>query len=893
LTAFGVRPYNSGINTQCLTQVVCMADKLVIVESNAKAKTISRYLGKGYEVRASRGHVRDLPEDKFGVDVENDFEPTYRTMPGSRRIVGQLRKLVDEDTEVFLAPDPDREGEAIAWHLKHVLDLPDDRIHRVTFNEITRGAVRNAFDHPREIDLNLVNAQQARRILDRIVGYELSPLISKKIVRGLSAGRVQSVALRLVVERERERDAFEPEEYWEIKALLSRDSDADTFEAELKKVKGEEAKVSTGDAAKELVARIEGETFRVQDVSERSTSSKASPPFITSTMQQAAYSRLRMRTSQTMRLAQQLYEGVDIGDETVGLITYMRTDSTRVAQQALDACRTYIGEQHGDKYLPKKPNTFRSPKSAQAAHEAIRPSDPFRTPDKVKAYLSDKQFKLYDLIWRRFVASQMTPARYQVTTADISAGDCTFVARGRRMVFDGHTAVSGGSDDSRDQLLPELASGDELVLHGLEPSQHFTQPPPRFTEASIVKELERLGIGRPSTYAPTISTLLRRNYVRRVSRALSPTDLGMVVTDLLVEHFPREMDVAFTSRMEDELDEVEEGARDWRSALHDFYDQFARDLEKARDNMQHASELETPDQETCPECGKAMVVKFSRKGDKFLGCSGFPECKYTVNIEREGEEGPVETEFKCDKCGAPMLRRIGRRGREYLACSAYPECENIMGLDREGKPVKLKPRITTGLQCPRCGQEMHLEKDGSAEEMICGRCRNRVPMLSVRDALEQTEIPEDEPLALCENCNAPMQIKRSRSGLFLGCSKYPECKTTSPMPKNALPDPQPTFERCEKCGRPLIMRWGQYGRFLACSGFPRCRNLWKVPARGRKCPEEGCEGRLMKKVSPEGETYLGCNRYPECEHTEPAPEPKARKQKGGDGEAEAGAAKGD
>jgi DNA topoisomerase-1 len=853
-----------------------MADKLVIVESNAKAKTISRYLGKGYEVRASRGHVRDLPEDKFGVDVENDFAPTYQTMPGSRRIVGQLRKAVGADTEVYLAPDPDREGEAIAWHLKHVLDLPDARVRRVTFNEITRGAIREAFQHPREIDENLVNAQQARRILDRIVGYELSPLISRKIVRGLSAGRVQSVALRLVVDRERARQAFEPEEYWEIKALLSRGPEGVTFEAELKKLAGEAAKVSDEESANALVARLQGETFSVLGVEERATSSKAPPPFITSTLQQAAYSRLRMGTSQTMRLAQQLYEGVDIGDETVGLITYMRTDSTRVAQQALDACRSYIGEQHGERYVPKTPNTFKSPKSAQAAHEAIRPSDPFRTPDKVKAYLSDRQFKLYELIWQRFVASQMTPARYQVTTAEIAAGDCTFVARGRRLTFDGHTAVSGRGDEQKDQLLPELAAGDELTLHGLDPSQHFTQPPARFTEASLVKELERLGIGRPSTYAPTIATLLKRNYVRSVSRALSPTDLGFVVTDLLVEHFPRELDVAFTSRMEEELDEVEEGARDWRNALHDFYDQFARDLEKARENMQHASELETPEQQTCPECGKAMVVKFSRKGDKFLGCCGFPECKHTVNIEREGEEGPVETEFKCDKCGSPMLRRVGRRGREYLACSAYPECENIMGLDREGNPVKLKPRMTTGLPCPRCGQQMHVEKEGSAEELICGRCRNRVPMLTVMAALEQTEMSTDEPPAVCEKCNAPMEVKRSRSGLFLACSNYPDCKTTSSMPKEALPAPQPTHERCEKCGRPLIMRWGQYGRFLACSGFPRCRNLWKVPARGRKCPAEGCEGRLMKKVSPEGETFLGCTRYPECEHTEPAPEPKPK-----------------
>ena len=854
-----------------------MADKVVIVESKAKARTISRYLGKGYDVRACRGHVRDLPEDEFGVDVEQGFVPTYQTMPGSRRVVGQLRKAAAKADEVYLAPDPDREGEAIAWHLQHVLELPEEEARRVTFNEITRSAVREAFQNPRGIDLNLVNAQQARRILDRIVGYELSPLISRKVVRGLSAGRVQSVALRLIVERERERDAFQSEEYWEIRAVLSRAGEKDTFEAELKRLDGEDVEIRDEKRAGELVEALRDEAYRVAGVQERTSHSKAAPPFITSTMQQAANSRLRFTAAQTMRLAQQLYEGVDIGAETVGLITYMRTDSPRVARQAQEACRRLVEQECGADYVPKKPNVFRSPKGAQAAHEAIRPSDPFRRPDDVKRYLSERQFKLYDLIWRRFVASQMAPARYHVTDVTVQAGPAEFRARGRRMLFDGHTRVMGGGDETKDQQLPALTEGDELELHELVPSQHFTQPPPRYTEATLVRELEKQGIGRPSTYAPTIQTLLRRNYVRRVRRAFQPTDLGIVVTELLVEHFPREMDVSFTSRMEGELDEIEEGKRDWRATLAVFYDQFSADLAEAREKMEAVSGTEPGEPVECEQCGRPMVVKFSRGGDKFLGCSGFPECTYTKSLPKPGADEAVETEHKCDKCGAPMLRRVGRRGREYLACSAFPGCRNIMGLDREGNPVKLEPRRNTGFGCPRCGGRMHVAQDGAAEELTCARCRNRLPMLTVQEALERTEMPQDGSLGACEKCGGQMTLKRSRKGLFLGCSSYPDCKNTASLPKDALPDPQPTREKCEKCGRPLVVRWGQYGRFLACSGFPGCRNVWRLSGRPKACPRDGCTGKLIKKVGEDGVAYKGCTRYPECDYTEPV---KAKSKKG-------------
>ncbi len=845
-----------------------MADKLVIVESNAKAKTISRYLGKGYDVQASRGHVRDLPKNQFGVDVDNDFAPTYRVMPGSRKIVGHLRKASEGASEVFLAPDPDREGEAIAWHLKHALNLGDERAKRVTFNEITRDAVRQAFRHPRTIDKNLVDAQQARRILDRIVGYELSPLISRKIVRGLSAGRVQSVALRLVVDREREREAFEPEEYWEIIAMLLPEGAEEAFEAKLVRFRHEDLSIGSEEEANKVLEALADYTCIVRTIESRKTASKPPPPFRTSTMQQSANNRLSYNTSQTMRIAQRLYEGIDIGAETVGLITYMRTDSVQISEQSLGAVRDFIGNEYGADYLPAEPNSFRNPRGAQAAHEAIRPTDVKRPPQDMKPYLSDRELRLYELIWRRFVASQMARARYEVTTVEVEAGPGIFQAKGRRTLFPGYMRVLRPRRDVGDQELPAMEEGQELRLQELVPSQHFTQPPPRYTEASLVKELEKQGIGRPSTYAPTISTLQRRNYVTREGRAFAPTDLGCVVTDLLVEHFPREMDVQFTSHMEAELDEIEEGKRDWRSTLQEFYDQFREDLERARSEMKAAADDEADEVGQCPECGKELVVRFGRHGSKFIGCTGFPECRYTSSLEAEGEQ-PVESEHMCPKCGSPLLIRKGRRGREYLACSAYPQCSCIMGLDKEGNPVELAPRTNTSFSCPRCGADMFVEDDTEKEELVCSRCRNRVPMLDVEEALRQTALPEDEPIALCPECEAPMQLRRSRRGLFLGCSRYPECKGTMNLDKDRLPVPQPTLEECEQCGRPLIMRWGKYGRFLACSGFPKCRNSWRIPGKLKDCPQANCDGHLIKKVRPEGETYWGCTRYPQCDHTKP------------------------
>jgi len=857
-----------------------MAKKVVIVESPTKAKAISKYLGKGYSVKASMGHVRDLPQKEFGVDVKDGFRPTYHILPRSRKVIGSLRKAIADADAVYLAPDPDREGEAIAWHLQHALKLPDEAVRRVTFNEITREAVRNAFGNPGRIDMNLVDAQQARRILDRIVGYELSPLISQKIVRGLSAGRVQSVALRLITEREQEIQAFVPQEYWQIKAILRKDEGA-SFEAQLEKLDGKAAKLSTEKQASQLCSELEAEAYRVRAIKKRESVSKAPPPFTTSTMQQAAASRLGFSTSHTMRTAQELYEGIDIGEETVGLITYMRTDSTRVSQPALNAVRTFIGEQFGGKYVPQKPNAFKSPRGAQAAHEAIRPTDVKRTPEMVKGYLTPAQHKLYDFIWRRFVASQMTPARYSVTEVKISAGRALFVARARELLFDGYTRLLPPRRDSDERALPPLAEGDALTLEQIIPSQHFTEPPRRYTEGTLVRELEKRGIGRPSTYAPIINTLKKRNYVRAQKGTLHPTDLGMAVTEKLVKHFPREMDVAFTSELEEKLDRVEEGAQDWRSMLKGFYERFEKDLEQAKKQMRPVGEDDPELSATCEKCGSKMVVKFDRRsGRKFLGCSAFPRCKHTVDLSSEREGDGKVTEHSCPRCGAPMLLKTGRRGRQYLACSAFPKCRTLMGLDADGQPVPMEQRLYTGLGCPRCGGRTYVaQADEGGEEGLpgaaqlrCDRCGRAVPLVSVNEAIEQTELLKGNQPPECPRCGKPMELKWSKKGMFWGCAGYPECKETAAISEADLPQAVPTYEKCERCGRPLLLRWGRYGRFLACSGFPRCRNMWRLSLDSQgasvvPCPREGCEGSLIKKVTPEGREVYGCTRYPYCNYT--------------------------
>ena len=704
--------------------------KLVIVESPAKARTINRYLGKDYRVHACMGHVRDLPKSSMGVDLEHDFKPTYRLIPSKRKVLAELRKFADAADEVFLATDMDREGEAIAWHLAQALKLRKGKTRRVIFNEITRNAIRKAFEEPGEVDENKVNAQQARRILDRIVGYRLSPLLWSKLRPGLSAGRVQSVAVRLIVDREREIEAFEPEEYWEIEADLTPPTrlpkEPRKFRVKLAKLDGAKPRIPGESEAAALVEEVRAAGFVVTKVEHKERMLRPYPPFTTSTLQQQASIQLRFSTRKTMMLAQQLYEGVELGPEgSAGLITYMRTDSQRVSNQALSECRDYIRQNFAGDYLPEKAQVYRSAKSAQGAHEAIRPTDAGRTPDAVKPFLNRDQHRLYELIWKRFVASQMTPGRLAVTDVEVTAGRAVFTAQGRRLAFDGHLSLTG-FDRKSEMRLPTLSEGEKPKLLEMIPSQHFTKPPPRYTEAALVKTLEKLGIGRPSTYAPILSTIQRRNYVELRKRQFYATDLGKMVTDQLVEHFADIMDVNFTSGMEERLDRVEEGQADWLEALRAFYTPFAADLKRAEKNMKRPEPEQTDYK--CKECGKPMLKRWSRTG-AFLGCSGYPECRFTMALDGEGKPAerpqPEATDETCDKCGAPMVIRSGRHGR-FMACSAYPKCKNTRNLD------------------------------------------------------EPVEIPEE--LKTCDKCGAEMTVRRSRRGLFLGCSAYPKCRNAKPLP---------------------------------------------------------------------------------------------------------------
>ncbi len=663
-----------------------MGKKLVIVESPAKAKTINKYLGKGYQVEASMGHVRDLPASRFGVDFDNKFEPTYEIIERAKKTVSKLKKLALERDAIYLAPDPDREGEAISWHLKEIMQEDNKNIYRVTFNEITKSAILEAFEHPRDIDMHLVDAQQARRILDRIVGYKISPLLWKKVAQGLSAGRVQTVALRLIIDREKEINAFKPTEYWQIKAHLTSDKKVNrdkVLVAKLDKIDGKKVEINTGAIAAEIVADIKQQSFTVIDVSEKQKSRKPQAPFTTSKLQQEAYNRLRFSAQRTMRLAQKLYEGIELGEEgSIGLITYMRTDSVNVAKGAQDNVRKYIKAKFGSEFLPSKPNVYKSKKSAQEAHEAIRPTDPERDPQMIKAYLTEEEFKLYDLIWCKFVASQMTPAIDNVTSIDIAAGKrYLFHAAGSRNIFKGFLACyedienpeSRKDDDlaekKENQDLPHLESNEILALQELLHTQHFTKPPARYNDASIVKTLEELGIGRPSTYAPTIQTIIARNYVERKAGVLHPTEMGTIVTTLLVETFATIFDYQFTALMEEELDKVEEGALKWKKVLEDFYTPFIKQLANAETTMKNVKREAVKTEYKCDICGKVMVEKWGRFG-KFLACSGFPQCRYTA---------PVPTGFRCPQpgCDGDLVKRQSKNRKIFYGCSKYPECKYV------------------------------------------------------------------------------------------------------------------------------------------------------------------------------------------------------------------------
>jgi DNA topoisomerase-1 len=799
---------------------------LVIVESPAKAKTIQKYLGKGFTVEASLGHVKDLPKSTLGVDVENDFETEYVVIPGKEKVVARLKKLALGMDTIYLAPDPDREGEAIAAHLAEELgdsngkkkkkkkktDEPE-RIRRVTFNEITQRAVREAFEHPRDIDQNLVDAQQARRVLDRLVGYQVSPLLWDKVRRGLSAGRVQTVALRLIVEREREIKAFEKKEYWTIDATLSKPP---AFDARFLGKGEEKIEVTNGEDAEKIRAALEKADWVVRTVDRKERRRNATPPFTTSKLQQDSSRKLRFSVKRTMMIAQRLYEGVELGEEgLVGLITYMRTDSVRVSNEALAEVREYIKSQYGDQYLPEAANVYKEKKAAQAAHEAIRPTSVLRHPDQVKQYLKEDEYKVYKLIWQRFVASQIMPAVFDQTTVDIDAKSSAetfwFRVTGSVLKFDGFLKVyeesKEGKDEEDEELkhkLPPLEPGQVLTLKALKPEQHFTEPPPRYNEASLVKELEERGIGRPSTYSAILSTIQERQYVQKLGGKFTPTEIGLVVTDLLVENFADIFDVQYTARLEEELDEIEEGKEKWTDALADFYKKFEKDLRYAAKHMENIKRMEKPTDEKCERCGSPLVIKWGKHGS-FYACSSYDKedpnsCTFTkenpINLPDLDSADVQETtqEEYCENCGRVMVLKRGRFG-QFMACTGYPDCKTTRRLD-QGKKV---PDIPLDELCPKCGRNMMIRHGRYGEFTTCSgypECKY----------VKQNFIGVKCPL--CKE--GELVEKRARKGnTFYGCGNYPECKFTSAH--------KPIAEKCPSCGSEyLVEKFLKSGPVIAC-----------------------------------------------------------------------------
>jgi len=683
-----------------------MADYLVIVESPAKAKTIGRFLGKDYKIEASVGHVRDLPKSQMGVDIEHDFEPKYITIRGKGDVINKLKKEAKNAKKVYLASDPDREGEAISWHLSKLLNIDEKEKCRITFNEITKNAVKNAIKSPRQIDMNLVDAQQARRVLDRVVGYKISPLLWRKVRKGLSAGRVQSVATRLICDREEEIEKFVPEEYWTIMAKLLQTSTKSTFDAKFYGTAGEKMELKNEEQVKKILEELKSSKFVVKKIKTSEKKRSPAPPFTTSTLQQEASRKLGFATKKTMMLAQQLYEGVEIkGTGAVGLVTYIRTDSTRVSAEAQQEAINYIREKYGNEYLPGEARVYKNKSAAQDAHEAIRPTYMSMQPDAIKDSLSKDQYKLYKLIWDRFIASQMASAVYDTVSVDISAGDYIFKANGSKVKFPGFMVlyIEGRDDETEDaeMNIPELKEGEEVSLKKMEHKQHFTQPPPRYTEATLVKALEEKGIGRPSTYAPTITTILARGYVEKEKKFLVPTELGKIVTDIMKNHFKDIVDVQFTAQLEDKLDSVETGEKKWVDVMKEFYGPFEKVLKEAESQI---GEVNIPDEVTdikCEKCGRNMVIKNGRYG-KFLACPGFPECR---NARPILEEAGVN----CPKCGGKVMIKKTRKGKKYLGCENNPNCDFMTW------------NMPAGENCPECGN--FLEKKYSGKKAVL-KCSN-------------------------------------------------------------------------------------------------------------------------------------------------------------------------
>lgn len=772
-----------------------MAKKsLVIVESPAKAKTINKLIGSNYTVKASVGHVKDLPKSKLGVDIENNFKPHYIVIKGKTQVVKDLKEAAKKVKDIYLAPDPDREGEAIAWHIASELESKGKKIYRVLFNEITKKALQEAFANPGQIDKNKVDAQQARRILDRLVGYKISPLLWSKVGKGLSAGRVQSVALRLICEREKEIKSFVIEEYWTITATLEG-KNPPIFDARLVKVKGEKAEIKNGDDAKEIVEELNREKFKVTKVEKKERKRNPVPPFITSTLQQEAFRHFRFSATKTMIIAQQLYEGLDVGSEGVaGLITYMRTDSTRIAAEAQAEAKEFIGEKYGKKYLPDKPPVYGAGKNIQDAHEAIRPTSVPREVGDLKNYLNGDQLKLYQLIWQRFVASQMKPALMDSTVVDITAGNYLFRATGSVLKFEGFMKVylekrdeeKNGAEENgeykKDLILPELAVNEILRLHKLLPDQHFTEPPPRYSEATLIKELEKKGIGRPSTYATIMGKIQDRKYTIKENGRFKPSELGILVTDMLVESFPDILNVEFTANMEDKLDKIEDGKADWVETVREFYVPFNNDLESAQEKI---GVKEEPTEIPCDKCGNMMVKKWGRNGF-FLACPKYPECKNTKDFteDESGKIVPAKNELtgeKCEKCGGDMVIKSGRYGK-FLACEKYPECRNTRQIiEGEKGIIEVKEVRMLDEKCPKCGNPLAM-RNGRYGSFIS--CSGYPTCKFVKQNVTGVKCPQD-------GCNGDLVERKSRKGIFYSCSNYPKCKF-------AIWD-KPIDKNCPKC----------------------------------------------------------------------------------------------
>lgn len=811
-----------------------MSKNLVIVESPAKAKTINKYLGDDYTVLASIGHIKDLPMKDLGVDVDNDFEPTYELIPdtkkrNNKKIISELKKAAKISEAIYLAADPDREGEAICQHLAEeiVPKKPPRQVYRVMFNEITKNAIHEAFNDPKPVNQNLVDAQQTRRILDRLVGYKVSPILWKTIGGKLSAGRVQTVAVRMVVEREREIEAFKETEYWSVIANLSA-ALPPNFDSKLYKIAavGEDGKsiqektiksgkfdeevrsseihIKTAGEAGSIVAEANGEAFIVDAVATKERKRNPTPPFITSKLQQEASRKLGFAVKKTMMVAQKLYEGIELGSEgAVGLITYMRTDSTRISDAAMNEVRGYIGGSYGEGYVPAKPNLYRSKKDAQDAHEAIRPTDVTRTPESLMSKLGPDELKLYRLIWQRFVASQMAPAVFDQTAIDIKAGRFIFRSTGSILKFDGFLKVyqegrdekHAEEEDDEDRRLPIVTQGEKLNLNSISPEQHFTEPPPRYSEATLVKALEEKGIGRPSTYAAIMTTIQEREYVEKVEGRFHPTPLGTTVNDLLIESFDDIFNTAYTARMEEALDEIEEGKLNWRSALHGFYGKFAKDLELAAESIKNKKKTSIPTDEVCEKCGSGMVIKFGRFG-QFLACANYPECKNTREVasKRAAANGSSDAENKkveseevpaCELCGREMALKKGRFGSFY-GCTGYPECKNIRKITKgDQKPVA--PPVPLDELCPKDGANL-VRRQGRFGEFIS--CSN----------YPKCDFVKRETLGIaCEKCGGEIAIKKSRRGkVFYGCVNYPKC--------DVVYWDKPVEKSCPSCSAPRLLQ---------------------------------------------------------------------------------------